>query len=76
MTIKTKEELVDAVIRINESLEELKKIYEPYVGLEYDSLTAREQYQVSRIMELVLQLTLAKSDLRKRAQKEFKIIIF
>lgn len=70
-----KEELINAIARIDEQMEELRKCYEPFVGKRLDSLSIEDQERVRKFWVLVQQLTDAKYDLRIKAFTEFGIFV-
>lgn len=71
----TKEEIIDAIARIDEQMEELRKCYEPFVGVRLDSLSIEDQERIQKFWVLIQQLTNAKHDLRTRALTEFGIFV-
>lgn len=70
-----KEELINAIARIDEQMEELRKCYEPFVGKRLDSLSIEDQERVRKFWVLVQQLTDAKYALRIKAVTEFGIFV-
>lgn len=70
-----KEELINAIARIDEQMEELRKCYESFVGKRLDSLSIEDQERVRKFWVLVQQLTDAKYDLRIKAVTEFGIFV-
>lgn len=70
-----KEELINAIARIDEQMEELRKCYEPFVGKRLDSLSIEDQERVRKFWVLMQRLTDAKYDLRIKAVTEFGIFV-
>lgn len=70
-----KEELINAIARIDEQIEELRKCYEPFVGKRLDSLSIEDQERVRKFWVLMQRLTDAKYDLRIKAVTEFGIFV-
>ena len=71
----TKEELLNAIDEVNEQLEEIRKLYEPYVGKHLDSLSDEEHDIFHKLSAVTLQLIRAKSDLRYKAITDFGIFV-
>ena len=71
----TKEELINAIERIDEQMEELRKYYEPFVGKRLDSLSIEDRERVRKFCVLIQQLANAKHDLRTKAITEFGIFV-
>lgn len=71
----TKEEIVKAITDIDEQMEELKKVYEPYVGMRLEDLSNEDQERIRKFWILILQLTNAKADLRAKALYEHHIFV-
>lgn len=71
----TKEELINAIERIDEQMEELRKCYEPFVGKRLDSLSIEDQERVRKFCVLIQQLANAKHDLHTKAITEFGIFV-
>ena len=46
----TKEEIVNAIADVNEQMEELRKVYEPYVGMQFDELSNEDQERIRKIL--------------------------
>lgn len=70
-----KEEIVNAIADVNEQLEELKKIYEPYVGMRFDELSNEDQERIQKFWVLIQQLTNAKADLQRKAIHDYRIFV-
>lgn len=70
-----KEEIVNAIADVNEQMEELKKIYEPYVGMQFDELSNEDQERIQKFWVLIQQLTNAKADLQRKAIHDYHIFV-
>lgn len=71
----TKEEIVNAIADINEQMEELKKVYEPYVGMRFEDLSNEDQERIQNFWALIQKLTYAKADLQRKALYDYHVFV-
>lgn len=71
----SKEEIINAIADIDKQLEEMRKVYEPYVGREFDSFSTDERERIRKFIILVQELITAKADLRNKAVHEYGIFV-
>lgn len=71
----SKDELVKYSIEINEQLEELKKLYEPFVGKSIDSIPEEDVQNLIKISSSVQKLIVAKIEIRRTAYYKYNTFI-
>lgn len=71
----TKEEMLEKIYEIDSQLNDLKQIYEPYVGRTFDSLSEEESKVVLNVIGSVTKLFCARNQLRMDLIQDFKIFI-
>lgn len=71
----TGEEIVNAISEINEQMEEIEKIFTPFVGKKFEEIPA-DRLDAFRVLSTILiKLTNARSELRCIARDKFGIFV-
>lgn len=72
----TSEEVVNTIAEVNELIEKIETLYDPFVGMKIIDMTTEEIDTVRNLMNQIYTVTKARADLRNIALNKFGIFVF